>query len=252
MGPCVPVGDSLPPGSAGNEFSEFHSLSIFLTRGQCQPNDSGCHRPPEIGGSHSTMSRDPREMRKVQLGEVRPTEKLHKSTSTRAKGSGDSNRREAVYGAAPPFWAPNWRSWWARVYRTANFSLGGPAVRSPVWWANVSCTANFSLGGHPVGCDHLSATRIQAPEDQKAALLSLEAAVIEIQSATILGDCPHDLLRRTVRYVGLYLQSQSNVRSQQTRKVSNHFIRYLACVPTDSRGVQLYRPVVTPGRQVVE
>ena len=75
-------------------------------------------------------------------------------------------------------------------------------------WANVSCTANFSLGGHPVGCDHLSATRIQAPEDQKAALLSLEAAVIEIQRATILGDCSHDLLRRTVRNVGLYLQSQ--------------------------------------------
>ena len=86
---------------------------------------------------------------------------------------------------------------------------------SPLRWANVSCTANFSLGGHPVGCDHLSATRIQAPEDQKAALLSLEAAVIEIQSATILGDCPHDLLRRTVRYVGLYFQSQLHVRSQQ-------------------------------------
>ena len=84
-----------------------------------------------------------------------------------------------------------------------------------VGWANVFCTANFSLGGHPVGCDHLSATRIQAPEDQKAALLSLEAAVVEIQSATILGDCPHDLLRRTVRYVGLYFQSQLHVRSQQ-------------------------------------
>ena len=87
------------------------------------------------------------------------------------------------------------------------------------------------------------------PGSCKAHLLGLEATVVKIQRATVLSDCSHDLLRRTVRNAGLYLQSQSNVRSQQTRKVSNHFIRYLACVPTDSRGVQLYRPVVTPGRR---
>ena len=45
--------------------------------------------------------------------------------STGAKGSWDSNRREAVYGAAAPFRTPSKRSWWASVSCTANFSLGG-------------------------------------------------------------------------------------------------------------------------------
>ena len=31
-------------------------------------------------------------------------------SSTWAKAKGDSNRREAVYGAAAPFQAPSWRS----------------------------------------------------------------------------------------------------------------------------------------------
>ena len=39
--------------------------------------------------------------------------------------SGDSNRREAVYGGAAPFWASSCRSWWAKAYRFANFSVGG-------------------------------------------------------------------------------------------------------------------------------
>ena len=33
VGPSVPVGDRLPSGGAGNEFRQFYSLSIFLTRG---------------------------------------------------------------------------------------------------------------------------------------------------------------------------------------------------------------------------
>ena len=52
-----------------------------------------------------------------------------------------------------------------------------------------------------------------SPEDSKAVLLGLEATIVEMQSATVLSDCPHDLLRRTVRYVGLYFQSQPYVRS---------------------------------------
>ena len=45
----------------------------------------------------------------------------------------------------------------------------------------------------------------------------------------------------------------SNVSSQQTRKVSNHFIRYLALRPYRlASGSNLYRPVVTLSRQAVE
>ena len=41
MGPSVPVGDGLPPGSMGYEFRKFHSLFNVLPRGQLRPHDSG-------------------------------------------------------------------------------------------------------------------------------------------------------------------------------------------------------------------
>ena len=79
---------------------------------------------------------------------------------------------------------------------------------------------------------HKWANRVRVWLDfaSEAHLLGLEAAVIEVQGAAVLGDYPHDLFRRAVWHVGFDFEGQLDVRPKQSRKMSNHFISDLTRV----------------------
>ena len=78
---------------------------------------------------------------------------------------------------------------------------------------------------NPVACAWLDlATERCFHRSKHPTLLALEAAVVELQRATVFSDDAHDLFRCAVRDVDLNLQGQPDVGSHDPGQVSNNGI----------------------------
>src|SRR5437016_4961504 len=74
-------------------------------------------------------------------------------------------------------------------------------------------------------------------------LLSLEALVLELEGLAVLGNGAHNIVRYPVRDVGMNLQSNIYLRTEQTGEMLDDFRGNLRSVAVQSRRVELHAPV---------
>ena len=74
----------------------------------------------------------------------------------------------------------------------------------------------------------------------------LEPVTRKPPRTTILRNSPHDVFRRPVRDLGIYLQGDRNLGPHQAREMGDHLISDLAGVPPYPCGVQRHGSVKPP------